>query len=139
VGRSANMRLYNANTATLLASLRAGADGYSGIAANYVPKLYAWLCAHHSTHPAVAERLHAFLTVADPLISARYPAAAKTFLRRGGMKISDKCRSSQPAFAEEHLLMLEALRREADDWHRELGLADPRPRPKPPRSRPPSA
>lgn len=121
--RGTGMRLFNANTPTLLASLRAGADGYSGIAANYAPRLYAWLCARFAAEPAVAERLHRFLCVADPLIGARYPAAAKIFLASCGLKISPKCRIADPVFAEEDLLMLAALRDEVLAWQRELGLA----------------
>ena len=36
------MKLYNANTSTLLASLKAGASGYSGVMANFHPKLFAF-------------------------------------------------------------------------------------------------
>lgn len=122
--RGTGLALFNANTPTLLESLRAGAAGYSGIAANYVPALYHWLCARHTSEPALAERLHRFLTVADPLIGARYPAAAKRFLGSCGLRISRHCRISDPAFAEEHLLMLDSLRVEAQNWHRELKLAE---------------
>jgi len=124
-GQGTGIRLYNANTPTLLESLRAGADGYSGIGANYVPALYAWLGKYFSVEPTLAERLHRFLTVADPLIGARYPAAAKMFLGEAGLRIGPKCRQPQPLFSEEDLLMLQALRQEAAEWYRELGLAGP--------------
>ena len=122
VARGTGLRLFNANTATLLESLRSGADGYSGIAANYMPQLYAWLCAHHASEPATAERVHRFLSVADALVSARYPAASKIFLGSCGLRISRHCRISEPAFAEEDLLALDALRGEAQSWCEKLGL-----------------
>jgi len=122
--RGTGMRLFNANTPTLLDSLHAGARGYSGIAANYMPKLYSWLCANFAAEPATAERLHRFLSVADPLVGARYPASAKTFLHLGKFKISPKCRLANPAFSEEDILVLTSLRDEAVAWHRELGLGD---------------
>lgn len=44
--RGTNLRLYNANTTTLLDSLRAGAAGFSGVMASFHPELYAWLLNH---------------------------------------------------------------------------------------------
>ena len=42
--KGTQLKLYNANTATLLESLRGGAAGYSGVMANFHPELYEWLC-----------------------------------------------------------------------------------------------
>lgn len=38
-------RFYNANVETLLASIRMGGHGFSGISANFYPHLHAYLCA----------------------------------------------------------------------------------------------
>lgn len=124
-GHRGSLRLFNANTPTLLASLRWGADGYSGIAANFVPRLYAWLCANWAAQPATAERLHRFLTLVDPLIASRYPLAAKYFLHAGGMRIAARARRGPTELREEDRLVLDAFRREAAEWHAELHLADP--------------
>ena len=39
--KGSNMKLYNANTSTLLESMKYGAAGYSGVMANFHPALYA--------------------------------------------------------------------------------------------------
>ena len=44
--KGSNLGLYNANSATLLESLHAGAAGFSGVMANIHPEVYAWLCEH---------------------------------------------------------------------------------------------
>ncbi len=128
-GRDRGLQLYNANTPTLLASLRAGADGYSGIAANYFPALYAWLVANHAKQPSLAEKLSRFLTVVDPLIGTRYPASAKRFLHDGGLRIGAHCRVPQTPPGADDTLLFGALHAEGAEWHRVLGIDDPLRRP----------
>ena len=43
------LKIYNANSATLLESLRAGCAGFSGVMANFHPELYSWLCKNYKT------------------------------------------------------------------------------------------
>ena len=61
------LKLFNANTSTLLDSLRAGAAGFSGVMANFHPELYVWLCDHYAEDPSRAEMLQSFLTLASQL------------------------------------------------------------------------
>lgn len=77
--KGTNLRLYNANTTTLLESLRAGAAGYSGVMANFHPQLYAWLCDHYQEKKA--EELQDFLSVASLIERQWYPVNAKYHLR----------------------------------------------------------
>ena len=72
--------LYNANTATLLSSLEAGAAGYSGIMANFHPELYAWLLKNHRRQPRQAQALQALLTVCAHIEKQLYPVNAKYHL-----------------------------------------------------------
>lgn len=74
-----NLKLYNANTTTLLDSLRAGATGYSGVMANFHPQLYAWLCEHIEDEKA--DELSAFLSVASLIERQYYPVNAKYHLK----------------------------------------------------------
>jgi 4-hydroxy-tetrahydrodipicolinate synthase len=69
------MKLYNANSTTLLASLRDGAAGYSGVMANFHPALYHWLCGH-TGHPDAA-RVSDFLSVVALIERQCYPVNAK--------------------------------------------------------------
>ena len=88
-----SFRLFNANTQTLLASLRGGAAGYSSVMANVSPRLYHWLIGNHRSDPDRAERLGAFLSVADAALVARcYPASAKYYLTLEGLPISTHTR-----------------------------------------------
>ncbi len=108
--RGTPFRFYNANTATLLDSLQAGGHGYSGIAANYFPELYVWLCREFERRPAESLRLQRFLTVADRLVGYKYPRSAKLFLGMRGLRLGPMCRVGNPEFVEEEILALEQLR-----------------------------
>ncbi|MFS0725213.1 dihydrodipicolinate synthase family protein [Paenibacillus sp. 1P07SE] len=71
------IKLYNANSATLLESLRLGASGYSGVMANFHPELYDWLCRQYHDEPKEAERLQQFLGVCSLAEYQYYPVNAK--------------------------------------------------------------
>ncbi len=55
--QGSNLKLYNANTATLLESLQEGAAGYSGVMANFHPRLYSWLCKNYAAQPEKARKV----------------------------------------------------------------------------------
>lgn len=74
------MRLYNANAQTLLATLRAGADGYCGVMCNFHPELYVWLTHHFKDQPETAEMVGAFLSMTAFTESLAYPITAKYHL-----------------------------------------------------------
>ena len=76
--KGTNLKLYNANTTTLLESLRAGAKGYSGVMANFHPRLYGWLCEHIEDERA--DELSAFLSMASLIERQYYPVNAKYHL-----------------------------------------------------------
>lgn len=118
------LRFYNANTVTLLPSLRLGAHGFSGIAANFCPALFVWLCRHFEEHPQTAERLQRFLSISGALKGHKYPASAKQFLALSGMDITTTCRVINQTFGVNEIGMLEALRREIQAWYKELDLPE---------------
>jgi len=113
-------RWLNANCPTLLESLRAGGDGYCGIAANFMPDLYVWMCAIFHTQPELATRLQHFLSIADAVVRYQYPASAKHFLTQAGVFTSAHCRIANPDFAEEELLILRDLQEAVKEWRRTL-------------------
>jgi len=114
--RGTPLRLLNANMASLLENLREGGDGYCGIAANFFPGLIVWLCRHYETHPDLARRLHRFLTLAQEAARPKYPASAKRHIEMEGLGITTACRSCAPAFTENDLRVLGALREESKEW-----------------------
>lgn len=91
--QGSNLRLFNANTATILDSLRHGAAGFSGVMANFHPELYVWLCRNWDREPEKAEVVQAFLTMASQIEKQLYPVNAKAFLRGQGLPITVCTRS----------------------------------------------
>ena len=106
---SGRVGLFNANSATLLDTLRAGATGFSGIMANFHPELYAWLYRNYRAQPERAEALSAFLSLASGIERGLYPTSAKYHMNRVGVPMTLSCRSQR----EEQFTPL--LRREIDD------------------------
>lgn len=70
-----NLKLYNANTTTLLDSLLAGGHGYSGIMANFHPELYVWLTENFQKPEA--RQVQDVLTLASLIERQLYPVNAK--------------------------------------------------------------
>lgn len=78
--RGTRLRLYNAAIGSLTPSLRVGASGLSGYAANLYPDLVGWLCENLDDPRAVdVQRL---LTVVEHSVNLRYPTSAKYMLDR---------------------------------------------------------
>ena len=80
VSRGTNLHLYNANTATLLESLKLGAFGYSGVMCNSQCRLYSWFTEHWKEPEA--EELSDLLTVASWMEHEYYPVNAKYYLQQ---------------------------------------------------------
>ncbi len=88
------LKIYNANSATLLESLRAGCAGFSGVMANFHPEIYSWLCKNYKTEPEKAELVQAFLAFASVAECQMYPINAKYHLGLCGVDIGYNCRVS---------------------------------------------
>ena len=74
-----NLKLFNANTTTLLQSMRDGAPGYSGIMANFHPELYVWLC--NNIHHPNADKVQQVLSIASLIERQLYPVNSKFHLK----------------------------------------------------------
>lgn len=77
--KGTNLKLYNANTSTLLETLRAGAVGFSGVMANFHPELYVQLCRNYREDEITY--LQDFLTLASLIERQYYPVNAKYHLQ----------------------------------------------------------
>lgn len=97
MAKGSNLKIYNANTATLLETLRYGASGYSGIMANFQTKEYKWLYENYEKKPKEAEEVAAFLTMSSFIETHLYPAIAKNHLMRNGILGADRCRTCNAA------------------------------------------
>ena len=85
VVKGSGLKIYNANAATLLESLKFGVSGYSGVMANFHPKLYIWLVKNWSAYPEKAKRLSNFLSVSSQIERQFYPVNAKYYLNLDGV------------------------------------------------------
>ncbi len=102
--RGSTIRLYNANAATLMESLEAGASGYSGVMLNFVPELFTlarrYLADETASaslaplpeHLRSAQEIMSFITLASVYEYQKYPLNAKHFLMRKGLFQSDLTR-----------------------------------------------
>lgn len=90
---STNFNLYNADTPSALASLKAGAKGISPISGNFYPELYSlFLKLFYQGAEKELEILNSHLTVMDKITHDFYPWSAKQFLKKRGMDITTNSR-----------------------------------------------
>lgn len=99
------LKVFNANSATLLASLRLGAAGFSGVMANFHPDLYVRLTEKWQEEPETADMLQSFVGAASLVELQQYPVNAKYHLSQRGLPVSLYTRSRDAgAFRENHKL-----------------------------------
>ncbi len=109
--KDTNLKVYNANSATLLESLLCGVHGFSGVMANFHADLYAYLCSHAEDEGI--RLLQDYLTVAAWAECKYYPMNAKYYLQKceklpievycrklDGKEMNDTLRSEMEMFCE---------------------------------------
>ena len=90
--RGSDLKIFNANAATLLETLEMGCAGFSGIMANFFPDLCAELCACYKTDPEKAKKLQDFIGFSSMAEAQAYPINCKYFHRLEGF---DMCLNSR--------------------------------------------
>jgi 4-hydroxy-tetrahydrodipicolinate synthase len=115
-----SLKLYNANSATLLHTLKMGAAGFSGIMANLHPQLYVWLCDNWAKEPELAQELQDFLGVSSVSPGA-YPVDAKYYMQLEGLPVSLVTRTRpKEDMGEMERLNMEQLQRQTELWNERL-------------------
>ena len=109
--RGTDLKIFNANAATLLESLKMGVAGYSGVMANFHTRMYAWLCANWDKEPERAEQMMAFLGAASMVECQVYPVNAKYHMNLVGVPMTLMTRTKDPA------LMTGSRRLEIDQFY----------------------
>ncbi len=123
VTKGSNFNLYNAHARSILESLRYGTIGFTGIADNYFPALFSWLCDNHDTDPKLADELHGdFIWDAQDIINNKYPNSAKQFLYMLGVIDTVAIRLPKKEFNSKEMEALKQMRRETEKWHERLNL-----------------
>jgi 4-hydroxy-tetrahydrodipicolinate synthase len=117
------LSLFNANTATLLDTLIAGADGYNGVMANFHIDIYKWMYVHFKTEPELAREVSDFLTLAAVIEARAYPMSAKYHLNITGVPMGIHTRSKDKNLLNENARReVESLVRLEDKMRAKLGL-----------------
>lgn len=92
--KNPDFKIFNANCATLLDSMRAGCQGFSGVMANFHPALYSWLCKHAHEETELVQRVQDFVGITSCIECKAYPISAKVYLNRYELPgFSVACRS----------------------------------------------
>ena len=99
-----NLSIFNADATTLLQSMRMGAMGYCGIAANFYPNAIVWLCENFASPQA--DRVQSLLGLADPAIHHHYPVSAKAYRKRAGFDMNAISRVSDAALGDYEMRVL---------------------------------
>ena len=95
--KGTDLKIFNANSATLLESLRMGCAGFSGVMANFHSEMYAWLCKNFDKEPEKAELMQAFIGSASVIECQCYPVNAKYHMNLEGVKMTLNCRNKDKA------------------------------------------
>ena len=103
------LKIFNANSASLLLTLRDGAAGFSGVMANFHPEIYYWLCHHFASDPDKADRVQDFLGFASIAERQIYPPNAKYYLSLEGLDITTVTRSKEFAMTKSEILEMQQL------------------------------
>ncbi len=107
-----SLKIYNANAATLLDSLKMGASGYSGVMANFHAKLYVWLCSNFAKQKDIASQVQDLLGMASIIECQYYPVNAKYHYQLEGLDLNLFSRVQDfTKFTSSRRLEVEQLRR----------------------------
>jgi len=90
------LKLFNANTLTLLDTLRNGAAGFSGLMANTHPELYAWLIENFDKDVALADTVQSMITLLSEAEGPAYPVSAKRHMKDMGIPMTLMTRTIAP-------------------------------------------
>lgn len=85
IAKGSKFKVFNANAATLLDSLKAGCAGYSGVMTNFHPDLYSWLCSHWQDQPELAGEVQDYIGLASVIEYQLYPVNAMYALSLEGL------------------------------------------------------
>lgn len=95
--KGTDLKIFNANCATILESLKMGCAGFSGVMANFHSDLYAWLCANYEKEPEKAQLVQDFVGAASVIECQCYPVNAKYHMNLEGVKMNIFSRSKDMA------------------------------------------
>lgn len=91
--KGTDFKIYNANAATLLETLKMGVAGYSGVMANFHPEIYTELCNCFESDPERAKKLQDLIGFFSVVECQLYPVNAKYYMGLDGLGITYNSRA----------------------------------------------
>ncbi len=85
--KGTDFKIYNANSATFLESMKIGCAGFSGVMANFHPEFYVWLCENFDKEPELAQKIQDFVGFFSVAECQMYPVNAKYYQSLEGNKM----------------------------------------------------
>lgn len=121
--KGSELKIYNANSATLLDSLKLGCAGFSGVMANFHPELYSELCKIYKTEPAKAEKIQNFVGFFSVAECQCYPVNAKYYLSLEGLDINIDSRArNKSEFPSNRMAEIRQMRELTIDYKNKILL-----------------
>ena len=122
--KGSRLHIANANGQTLLASLQAGAHGYSGVMTNFHPELYVWLCDNWQTEPEKAIIVSDYLSTASLAEHLDYPICAKDYqLSLGNFKtVASRTRESANYYSAHFQSTMQQMMHLGETLKKQLGI-----------------
>lgn len=115
--KGSELKIYNANSATLLDSLEIGCAGFSGVMANFHPEIYADLCNCYKTDKEKAQKLQNFAGFFSVAECQCYPVNAKYYLSLEGLDINIDSRARNKAeFTPNRMAEIKQMRALTEDF-----------------------
>lgn len=120
--KGSHLKLFNANSSTLIETLGMGCSGFSGVMANFHTDLYVWLCENYDKEPEKSRILADFLTTASLIERQVYPVNAKYAQQKMGNFSSIYTRTKDAALLNDTgKLEVEQLMRLTDYMRKQIG------------------
>lgn len=98
VSSGSPLGIYNAHSPDALHSIQHGGDGISCIAGNFYPELFSfiWSKGRKKKVSESVVKVNDFIRANDPIISKKYPLAAKYFMNLRGLNLIVNSRKNTP-------------------------------------------
>lgn len=116
------LKIFNANSSSLLQTLRYGAAGFSGVMANFHPEIYYWLCHNFDKDPEKAELVQNFVGLASISERQIYPTNAKYYLSLEGLDTTLVTRNRDYNMTKSEKLEMQQLQGLTADFKKQHGI-----------------
>lgn len=121
--RGTGLKIFNANSSTLLDTLKMGAAGFSGVMGNFHPEIYRWLCQSFREDERRAQMVQDFVGFFSVAECQLYPVNAKYYLGLDGVDMGIMTRSKDPAgMTQSKRLEIEQMHRMTQRFKKAMGI-----------------